>query len=343
LDRIDAFAEKTRLVFVARSTVTWLDACLERAMSLYNNKSTNRQGVDLVKRSFQEYEQTQGLLREGSSIVLIAVDETILSLAQAKLPVRTPCGSIKFGYELLGNARNADEVYFLVRRGSTTGLDVLTLFLSGARGVIDMEAMVNPEVIESIVNARSAGDTNRFRYVVGGAYLVFDQLLDLYSRITSRPQWEIMLTLCEVPHNRLIIDDAQTMTNKAIVRALSKPSAYTVFLPNTASDRNVGELIAALEEELEQISVRDSEKSVAWERDLDQMGEEIIVPIVGEFDSAYLPLYVRQLGFPARLLPIRDVEDSKLVKHLYDGLSKVGRPRKVRTTPTIIGRFTLSI
>ena len=262
-------------------------------------------------RPSQKPEITQFIKNEKPYIALIVITEEELSLLPNEKIPRIPCDSIAVGYELVDRVGVANDIYFVVR--DITGVDVISLLLSGARGVIDSKALGEWSTLQTLIAGISESDKRLNRILIGQPYRELKSLKEMaHGRWQLAPQhWSMLLALAEIPVLRFSISDNKPKQNQ-IAREMSKWVEVTGYVVPEVAARRLPTLLTLVTGELE---VEDSEV----ESDV-HSGKRRALSSAEMFELPYLPMYVRELGFPSRLIPIRGLDQTQLVTRLLKGL-----------------------
>jgi len=286
-------------------------AVLNEALSEATQRESQRdleklKVTDLYVYRQQEIEDT--FTRFSKSVVFVVIDENELTtLKHGRLP-RVPCESIACGYELIRSLGRRADVYFVIRR-NVSGLDVLSMLLSGARGVVDREVLGSSDLISLTVSSLMHGDRER-RIVAGHAAHVLDSTIQLIKvkHGMAKRHFALLVALAEIPRRRLNIGDR--VTQKEVVNQIQRYFDATGYQVKLDTYRLLPILLTIVKQ------------GVSLEEDEDVEREE---PDNSRFmltrgqrqELAFLPTYAREFGLPAHVLPVRDIDEINLINHIY--------------------------
>jgi len=279
-------------------------------------------------KTFAPSEQSEvavALTGHNCAIALIIIDEKELStLTDGERIPRLPCESVLCGYRLIGQMGSGNDLFFVVRGDIITGVDVISMLLSGIRGVIDINALGSPGVLKTLVNATQMLDKRLNRLVVGRPYELLDSLITM-ARIKwqiSMEHWALLLALAEIPLLKLP-SEYPPKQNK-IAQEVSAFEGMTGYLVNSSTQRKLPLILDMVGGE---IGVFDNDELTSEE---ERLGRGRYLDREEMFELPYLPLYAREIGMPSRLLPIRELDQSQLATWLYKGFRFI----EIRSTQT---------
>ena len=248
----------------------------------------------------------------GSIIFIVITENQLADLKENRLP-RVCCDSIRIGYDLIDKVGTNNDIYFVVR--DVTGADVVSMLLSGARGVIDPDFLGSSEVIKKVLDEVRTRDRRLNRLLIGRPSQTLKSLREM---VVSKWQlasthWELLLALGEIPCIRLHVN--KNMPNqKGIANEIANWHRVTGYLVNTNTSKKIPtimELVAS--EVLEDDETDDWTIEERQNKRRQLSGSEML-------ELPYLPMYARYLGFPSRLLPISGYDQSQIAIKLYSGL-----------------------
>jgi hypothetical protein len=247
-----------------------------------------------------------------SSVFVVVNEERLSELTGGKAVPRVPSQSIAYGYELMSKFGTNVDVYFVVRRNAG-GLDVISMLLSGARGVIDSEVLGSSALI-SIVLKGLAEPATETRILAGRAAQVLDSFVQLVRSKyrMAKHHFALLVALAEIPLMRLNITDR--VTQKEVVNQLQRHFDETGYEVKLDTYRLLPTVLTIVKETI----------SDDYEEDVSECGDEnlednsrLILSKSERPELAFLPSYARHFGLPAQVLPVRGINQADLIKHLY--------------------------
>lgn len=334
------------------------DAVLRAAFDAIRSRDSRDIYRDVQINSFPPSEQLEikESLRAAAqkhipTLTLVVVSERDRSKPADGITGRLPCDSISLGYGLIDEAGVANDIYYVVN--DITAVETLSLLLSGARGVIQVDALGAVGLLMALVDGTTERDKRLNRKLAGRPYHELELAIDVWRRnlqIADR-HWLLVLALAEIPVMRLPtqrtrdIAEASSIeekrkarkqpTQKQIALEISLYSSVTGF-SYSGSERLLPDVLKMLEVAIMQIETGEQASyepsSVEKRRRLAQ--EEM-------FELPFLPVYARRAGFPSRLLPIRGINDTQLSDHLYAGISRVEIKRTRSADALVIADVTV--
>ena len=169
---------------------------------------------------YRQQEIQNVFTRFSKSVVFVVVDEKELTTLQYRRLPRIPCESISCGYELIRSLGRRADVYFVIRR-NVSGLDVLSMLLSGARGVVDREVLGSTDLISLTVSSLMHSDRER-RIVAGHAAYVLESIIQLIKgkHGMAKRHFALLVALAEIPRQRL--DIGEKVTQKEVVNQVQR-------------------------------------------------------------------------------------------------------------------------
>lgn len=253
------------------------------------------------------------LTRQSSKLIMVVVHEDDLSglTDEQKIP-RIPCESVALSYSLLDHVGANNDLYVVVR--DITGVDVISLLLSGVRGVIDVDAIGSSKILKKLVNGTSQPDKRMHRLLIGRPYLAFNALVEMARVRLQIPiqHWRLLLALAEIPVRKLNCD--LQPKQKQIANEMSKYEDTTGYVVTNVTSRQLPLVLQLVAGELGLLGEDNtSERRDAGKRRRFLDREEM-------FELPYLPSYARELGLSSCLLPVRGLDQSQLADYLYKGL-----------------------
>jgi len=286
-------------------------AVLREALSEATRRESQCDFKDLKVTDLYGYRQQEiqnAFTRFSKSVVFVVVDEKELTTLKYRRLPRIPCASISCGYELIRSLGRRADVYFVIRR-NVSGLDVLSMLLSGARGVVDREVLGSSDLISLTVSSLMHGDRERC-IVAGHAAHVLDSIIQLIKvkHGMAKRHFALLVALAEIPRQRLNIGDR--VTQKEVVNQIQRYFDATGYQVKLDTYRLLPILLTIVKH------------GVSLEGDEDVEREE---PDHSRFmltrgerqELAFLPAYAREFGLPAHVLPVRDVDEINLINHIY--------------------------
>jgi hypothetical protein len=232
-----------------------------------------------------------------------------------------------------------NDVYFVTR--SITGVDAISLLMSGARGLVEMEPLGSCWAMQEIIHGVREPEKKLNRLLIGSPYHKLKSLIEMANGRWQLPEshWSLLLALAEIPLLKLPIpnkkrqnsdqDTKETSdtTQEGIrpARGKNKPTqnqiadeiaewvTVTGYSVSGSTSRKLPLLLNLIMDELD---VDSSEQT----QDIELSGKRRMLRGEEMFELPYLPTYVRLLDFPPRLLPIRGLDQSQLAARLYKGL-----------------------
>lgn len=300
----------------ARRSVVLSSAVTE--LNEKENWGANLVGVETVLPT-QKDKIKQFLRNHSQGIIFVAITENDLStLSNGNRLPRKPCDSISCAFEIIGQIGESNDLYFLTRN-NITGVDAISMLLSGARGVIDMEALGSAEVIKCVIRANRDTNKNLSRILVGDPYTKLDRLIDTIKNQVPIGHWNLLLALAEIPRVRL--DVSGNANQIKIASALSKWKDITGFQGSEdVTRRHLASILNIIkgwidvnpeEDEYEDDELFEDDEVEHESRSTRQLTRSEMQEL------PYLPTYARMFGLPRRLIPIRDADESKLGTQLF--------------------------
>lgn len=284
--------------------------------------------------------EAEARLRAGNAVALVVLTaENLTMLTDGHLPRRV-CAPVNVGYELLNQLNGIGDVYFLAAQ--ITGVEILSLLLSGARGVLDMGVLGSVGILRHLCDATRDIEKGMNRIAAGHSFSELDKLIQTV-RVKWRmapEHWRLLLAFGEVPVMKLPCGFPPNQDNAA--RALARYEGITGYVVSKRTARKIPALLDYVGSELDQLNdekqQRDNAGDENWPEDTMPESEEThsldedqsapnprrwregrLTP-EEKADLPYLPVTIRHLGFPQRLLPIRGLDQSHLSGRLYDGI-----------------------
>lgn len=258
------------------------------------------------------------LAQANPSLIFIVVSEAELAAFGTDLQ-RIPCASVRLGYELISECSTCNDIYFVIPSGRATGVDVLSLLVSGARGVVGLDALCSSQIVRALVNRYGKGQRLEDPIVAGEPMELLDHLIELVdARYKRQAKFELLLALSEIPLARLPIQGSPT--NTQLAEEIGKFGNKTGYYRNTNTERIIPLIVDEVEQLLESPvgSMITEELPHQLRLRLGYLGR------VKMIDPPYLPMYARLVyGLPSCLLPVRDTRRPEQPRVLYDTLTKI--------------------
>lgn len=354
MSRSDVTAKKTpAILLIDRNLTARRSVVLGSAISeLYEKegKGLNPPPVEAALPT-QRNKIEQFLRVQPFGSIFVAVTESELStLSDGERLPRKPCDSISCGFEIINQKVGDHDLYFLTR-DNITGVDIASLLLSGARGIIDLEALGSLEVVGRVIQATHDTDKELNRILVGDPYTKLDRLIDLVKNQMPVGHWNLLLALAEIPRVRL--DVSGNVNQIKIAAALARWKDITGFQGSEqVTSRHLASVLNIIKRH---VDVNPDEDNYDENEEDDEVESRSRTRYLtrGELkELPFLPAYARMFGLPRRLIPILGADESKLstqlfkqgvmgmhVKSLYEGgVVKVGsvimpsrsRPQEVK-------------
>lgn len=278
-------------------------------------------------------------LREEISILLVVVDDREHTrLLGGRLP-RLPCPSIAFGYKVLDQVGRNGNVFFVMRE--ITGVETISLLLSGAKGIIDVEALSSRLLLRKVVESVFEEEKKLNRLIAGRAYDELEKLIQMArSKWQIAPHhWNLLLALAEVPVDEI---PGRTLPNMdQFTRIMARYEQVTGFHPTISNTARKIELVLDLVTEELNSHYYESQSVEEYDDDVEEQREKGL-SIRQKAQLLYLPLSVRRLGFPKTLLPINGLDASYLHSRLYKGLRGIDLASPTLSGEIRIARATVS-
>ena len=252
---------------------------------------------------FSSHKNPEGLgaLEDLDTVVVVIGDRELAGLTEGKYPRRCAT-ALQEAFSLLDSCSNAgkDLDLYIVVKSDVSGVDVLSILLSGTAGVADLDGLA-PLVSRAIVRHRlPVAERMAKRLLIGQPYVALDHFLEKHKHL-SRELFEAAIALAEVPVDQLDLGDKATQTEAAA--ALDAWSHVTGYHDFGSTYRHIGSLAKCWDEQDE-----DGNR-------LHKTEKLRLLP--------NLPLYARRQGFPGRLIPIRGRRQQEITVDLYRGLREV--------------------
>jgi hypothetical protein len=287
--------------------VAVLNEALSEATQRESQRDLEKHKVtDLYVYRQQEIEDT--FTRFSKSVVFVVIDENELTtLKHGRLP-RVPCESIACGYELIRSLGRRADVYFVIRR-NVSGLDVLSMLLSGARGVVDRDVLGSSELIRMTVSTLMQSERER-GIVAGHAAHVLDSLIQLIKekhRMAKR-HFALLVALAEIPRRRLDIGDRVTQIE--VVNQIQRHFDATGYKVKLDTYRLLPTLLTIVKDG---VSLEEDEDAESEDPD----NSRFTLTRSQKQELAFLPAYAREFGLPAHVLPVRGIDEINLISHIY--------------------------
>ncbi len=278
-------------------------------------ESILRRGIEVRSYFPEETSEIKTAMRENSPTIALVVvlEEELSTLTEGVRLPRIPCESISCGHSLIDWTGLENDIYFVVRTGNITGIDVMSMLLSGARGVIGEEALGVPEVQEALVRATQDRDKRLHRLAIGRPYHKLDAMIDMARDRwqIDITQWRLLLALAEIPLIRL--PSGHPPKCNLLADEIGKFESVTGPAQTSTTRRKLRLVFDLVRDEL---AFGDDDSPIS-----DESSENRgFLDHEDSFDLPYLPLYARLVGFPARILPIRGIDQLDLATLLYKGL-----------------------
>lgn len=257
----------------------------------------------------------QFLRAHALGAAFIAVNETELStLSDGERLPRRPCESISCGFEILKQKVNEHDLYFLTR-DNVTGVDIASLLLSGARGVIDMEALGSLEVVRRIIQATRDTGKELNRILAGDPYTKLDRLIDLVKNQMPVGHWNLLLALAEIPRVRL--DVSGNANQSKIAAALSRWKDVTGFQGSEqVTSRHLASVLNIIKRHVD-VNPDEDNYDEDEDEEVENIGRTRYLTRAELKELPFLPAYARMFGLPRRLIPILGADESKLGTQLF--------------------------
>jgi len=254
-------------------------------------------------------------------IVLVVLTETKFSkLTGGKQIPRVPCDSIACGYEIIEQIGVSSDVYFVPRDDNISGVDIMSMLLSGARGVVDLETLGSGVILKTLLQATKNPDAvkKKNRLLVGRPYKQLGTLLDMTKSRLTPNQWNLLLALAEIPCTTLKVNTKSGNANqKAIALEISRWWERTGYRGSDETSRNVVNVLLEIKGNLAS-SLVEGEGNFEYgfdEEEYDLDDHELTK--MQKRELPYLPLYARMMGLPSLLLPIRGLDETLLTSELF--------------------------
>lgn len=280
-------------------------------------------------------------------IVLVILAETKFSkLADGRRLPRVPCESIMCGYEIIAQIGVPNDVYFVARDDNISGVDVMSILLSGARGIIDLESLGSTVILKTLLDATKNPVTlkKQNRLLVGRPYKRLEKLLDMTKNRLTPNQWNLLLALAEIPCVPLKVNTKSGNANQtAIALEVSRWWQMTGYRVTDETRRHIVSVLLEIKSNL-------ALGTDGYEDDLDYEFEE---EDEEDMDSSeltkmqkrelpYLPLYARMMGLPSRLLPIRGLDETLLASELFKkGINGMHIKAPTKKNGIVVGEVTM--
>lgn len=314
-----AIGEEPLLLLVDANAVARRAAVLKEAAKELGDVAGQEKWRNLQVIVVHPSEALEYIARQGETlgvVILVVIAEEGLSLLTdgQRIP-RTACDSVSCGYSLLAQVGQANDVYFVARDDKITAVDTVSLLLSGARGVLEMDALGSVEVLRIILGATQESNKPLNRIVIGRPC---DQLNALKEAVHARWQmalqhWKLLIALAQIPLLRFPATGNQP-TQTGIAGEMSKWSDVTGYMVTKSTERQLPLVLEFVSEEL---NVGPEEEGAVDDRYAPGRRQLTRAQM---YELPYLPMYARLLGLPSQLLPIDGIDDSNLDDQLYKGL-----------------------
>lgn len=275
-------------------------------------------GKDASKLNFQhigsaEYSKIIDVANKADTIALFTVGhEQLASLSENGSLPRIVCETLAHGYETINQLGSESNVYAVV--GKITGVEVLSLLLSGFKGVLDVNSLGSTAMIRRILSDVNKTERLQKCLLIGRPYLSFkflSQALRSDLQIDGS-QWNLLLALAEIPMIKLPFS-GKVPKQKTLASTIAEWSHATGYLSIDAASRN----LPKIQDTLFDILTSEDYKS---ELHLIELGDFGTLDKNDQIDLHYLPLYARLIGLPSCLIPIRGADESQIQSLLYKGL-----------------------
>ena len=258
----------------------------------------------------------QFLEAHPAGITFVAVTEKELSMMSddGGLP-RMPCASIACGFEIINQKGGKHDLYFLTR-DNVTGVDIVSMLLSGARGVIDLEAVGSLEVVKCVIQATRDTDKRLKRILVGEPHTKLDRLIDIVKNQMSVGHWTLLLALAEIPRIRL--DVSGNANQRKIASALSNWKHVTGFQGSeNVTSRHLASILNIIKQHVD-VNPDEDEYDEDEDEEAEREGRTRQLTQAELKELPFLPAYARMFGLPRRLIPVRAADESKLASQLFN-------------------------